>query len=170
MPDGNASPATRPVQHRLPFVSFASFCSIAFSTYDTVIRPCQPVSYIGLLIYSWEYCRLPADAETLPAGCSKGVSSKGVRSISLVALLAVSWFRDQVERHCFWSNCHHRKASRVSHCGEVRPVLLQPQPCSPMNARFAATGDHRELPASGVRQHVGGEHTRNSIASLLRVQ
>ena len=76
---------------------------------------------------------------------------KGVRSLSLAVLLTVSWFRDQVERHCFWSNCHHQKASRVSHCGEVSSVLLQSQPCSPMNASFAATGDHRELPASGVR-------------------
>ena len=39
-----------------------------------------------------------------------------------------------------------------------------------MNASFAATVDHRELPASGVRQHARSEHTRNSIARLPRAQ
>ena len=38
---------------------------------------------------------------------------KGVRSLSLVFHGAVLWFRDQDERHCSESNCHHQTASRV---------------------------------------------------------
>ena len=38
---------------------------------------------------------------------------KRVRSLSLADLWAVLWFRDQGERHCFWSTGHHQTASRV---------------------------------------------------------